>query len=51
VETVLQGEGWNKGWATWKAMAGNFKMVSEPSFGLPEGVNSGDFGNANCLGY
>jgi len=44
VETVLQGEGWNKGWATWKEIAGNFKMVTERSFGVPEGVNSGDFG-------
>lgn len=44
VETVLQGEGWEKGWGTWKAMAGNFKMVTERSFGVPEGVNSGDFG-------
>jgi spermidine/putrescine-binding protein len=25
-------------------MAGNFKMVTERSFGVPEGVNSGDFG-------
>ena len=44
VETVLQGEGWDMGWATWKEMAGNFKMVTERSFGVPEGVNSGDFG-------
>lgn len=44
VETVLQGEGWKKGWATWKEIAGNFKMVTERSFGVPEGVNSGDFG-------
>ncbi len=44
VETILQGEGWDKGWATWKEMAGNFKMVTERSFGVPEGVNSGDFG-------
>jgi phosphoglycerate transport regulatory protein PgtC len=44
VETVLQGESWDKGWATWKEMAGNFKMVTERSFGVPEGVNSGDFG-------
>ncbi len=44
VETVLQGEGWDQGWATWKEMAGNFKMVTERSFGVPEGVNSGDFG-------
>ena len=44
VETLLQGEGWDKGWATWKEIAGNFKMVTERSFGVPEGVNSGDFG-------
>jgi len=44
VETVLQGEGWDKGWATWKQMAGNFKMVTERSFGVPDGVNSGEFG-------
>ncbi len=44
VETVLQGEGWDKGWASWKEMGGNFKMVTERSFGVPEGVNSGDFG-------
>jgi phosphoglycerate transport regulatory protein PgtC len=44
VETVLQGEGWDQGWASWKEMAGNFKMVTERSFGVPEGVNSGDFG-------
>lgn len=44
VETVLQGEGWEKGWGIWKEMAGNFKMVTERSFGVPEGVNSGDFG-------
>ncbi|MCP4686618.1 MAG: extracellular solute-binding protein [Desulfobacterales bacterium] len=44
VETVLQGDGWEKGWAKWKEIAGNFKMVTERSFGVPEGVNSGDFG-------
>ncbi|MDH3289011.1 MAG: extracellular solute-binding protein [Betaproteobacteria bacterium] len=44
VETVLQGEGWEKGWASWKEMAGNFKTVTERSFGVPDGVNSGDFG-------
>lgn len=44
VETLLQGQGWEKGWAAWKEIAGNFKMVTERSFGVPEGVNSGDFG-------
>jgi ABC-type Fe3+ transport system substrate-binding protein len=44
VETVLQGEGWDKGWGLWKEIAGNFKTVTERSFGVPDGVNSGDFG-------
>lgn len=44
VETLLQGKGWEKGWAEWKAIAGNFKTVTERSFGVPDGVNSGQFG-------
>ncbi|MGI9386746.1 MAG: ABC transporter substrate-binding protein, partial [Methyloligellaceae bacterium] len=44
VETVLQGDGWGKGWALWKSIAGNFKTVTERSFGVPDGVNSGQFG-------
>ena len=28
----------------WKAIAGNFKTVTERSFGVPDGVNSGQFG-------
>jgi ABC-type Fe3+ transport system substrate-binding protein len=44
VETILQGEGWDKGWRSLKEMAGNFKTITERSFGVPDGVNSGDFG-------
>ncbi|MET0012683.1 MAG: extracellular solute-binding protein [Sedimenticola sp.] len=44
VETLLQGDGWEKGWAKWKEIAGNFKTVTERSFGVPDGVNSGAFG-------
>lgn len=44
VETILQGEGWEKGWATILAMAGNFQTVTERSFGVPDGVNNGQFG-------
>jgi ABC-type Fe3+ transport system substrate-binding protein len=44
VETLLQGEGWDKGWASWKEIAGNFNTVTERSFGVPDGVNSGQFG-------
>ena len=44
IEAVLQGEGWAKGWGTIKAMAGNFRNVTERSFGVPEAVNSGQVG-------
>ena len=44
VETLLQGMGWEAGWAEWKEIAGNFKTVTERSFGVPDGVNSGQFG-------
>lgn len=44
VETILQGEGWDKGWKLIKEIAGNFKTVTERSFGVPDGVNSGQFG-------
>lgn len=44
IETILQGEGWMKGWATLKAMAGNFNQVAERSFGVPDAVNSGQVG-------
>lgn len=44
VETILQGEGWDNGWKLLKEMAGNFHTVTERSFGVPDGVNSGQFG-------
>ena len=44
VETVLQGLGWKKGWAEWKAISGNLKVATARSFGVPDGVNSGQFG-------
>jgi ABC-type Fe3+ transport system substrate-binding protein len=44
IETILQGEGWDKGWRTIKEMAGNFRQVTERSFGVPEAVNSGQVG-------
>lgn len=44
IETILQGEGWEKGWATIKAMAGNFNQIAERSFGVPDAVNSGQVG-------
>ena len=44
VETILQADGWANGWGSLKRMAGNFKSVTERSFGVPDGVNSGNFG-------
>jgi phosphoglycerate transport regulatory protein PgtC len=44
VETILQGEGWAKGWAQLLEMAGNFAQVSDRSFGVPDAVNSGQYG-------
>ncbi len=44
IETILQGEGWDRGWRTLKAIAGNFRQITERSFGVPEAVNSGQVG-------
>ncbi|MFC0384883.1 ABC transporter substrate-binding protein [Muricoccus vinaceus] len=44
VETILQGEGWAKGWATIKGFSGNLRQITERSFGVPDAVNSGQVG-------
>ncbi len=44
VETILQGEGWEKGWNQLLEIAGNCAAVTERSFGTPDGVNNGQFG-------
>ncbi len=44
VETILQGEGWQKGWAQILAIGGNCAAITERSFGVPDGVASGQFG-------
>ncbi|HYJ44823.1 MAG TPA: extracellular solute-binding protein [Xanthobacteraceae bacterium] len=44
VETILQGEGWDNGWALLLEIAGNFQQVSDRSFGVPDAVNSGQYG-------
>jgi phosphoglycerate transport regulatory protein PgtC len=43
-ETILQGEGWDKGWNQILRIAGNCAAVTERSFGVPDGVSSGQFG-------
>jgi phosphoglycerate transport regulatory protein PgtC len=44
VETLLQGEGWDKGWNQLLQIAGNCAAITERSFGVPDGVNNGQFG-------
>ena len=44
VETLLQGEGWDKGWTQLLHIAGNSAAITERSFGVPDGVNNGQFG-------
>lgn len=44
IETILQGEGWDKGWATLKNIGGNLQQVTERSYGVPDAVNSGQTG-------
>ena len=44
VETLLQGEGWEKGWSQLLQIAGNSAAITERSFGVPDGVNNGQFG-------
>ncbi len=44
VETILQGEGWDKGWRQMLMIAGNCAAITERSFGVPDGVNNGQYG-------
>jgi len=51
VETILQGEGWDKGWSTILRMAGNSAQITERSFGVPDGINSGQFGAGPVIDF
>ncbi|MCL4763642.1 MAG: extracellular solute-binding protein, partial [Burkholderiales bacterium] len=44
VETILQGEGWHKGWAQMLQISGNCAAITERSFGVPDGVANGQYG-------
>lgn len=44
VETILQGEGWEKGWVQLLQIGGNCAAVTDRSFSVPDGVNSGQYG-------
>ena len=43
-ETILQGEGWDKGWTQILQISGNCASITERSFGVPDGVQNGQFG-------
>ena len=51
VESILQAEGWSKGWNTLLRMAGNSSAVTERSFGVPDGVNNGQFGAGPVIDF
>lgn len=51
VETILQARGWDKGWALLKSVCGNMRLITERSFGVPDGVTSGQFGYGIVLDY
>ncbi len=44
VETILQGEGWEKGWSQMLQIAGNCAAITDRAFGVPDGVNTGQYG-------
>jgi len=44
IETILQAEGWEKGWSQVLQIAGNAVAITERSFGVPDGVSNGQFG-------
>lgn len=51
VETILQGEGWGQGWSTLLRMAGNSGAITERSFGVPDGINNGQFGAGPVIDF
>jgi len=44
IEVILQAYGWDKGWALLLTSGGNMGSITERSFGVPEAVNSGQYG-------
>jgi len=43
-ETILQAEGWERGWSQILRICGNAAAITERSFGVPDGVSNGQFG-------
>jgi ABC-type Fe3+ transport system substrate-binding protein len=51
VEILLQSEGWQQGWLSWKEIAGNFKIIPARSVDVPNGVIKGRFGIGLVIDY
>ena len=44
VESILQSQGWEKGWRTLSEIGGNLATITARSFGVIDGVRAGRFG-------
>jgi len=44
IEVILQAYGWEKGWGLLLNASGNMGSITERSFGVPEAVNTGQYG-------
>jgi len=44
IEVILQAYGWEKGWGLLLNSGGNMGSITERSFGVPEAVNTGQYG-------
>jgi ABC-type Fe3+ transport system substrate-binding protein len=44
IETILQGEGWTRGWSQVLQIGANCAAITERSFGVPDGVSNGQYG-------
>jgi ABC-type Fe3+ transport system substrate-binding protein len=44
IEVILQAYGWERGWALLLNSGGNMGSITERSFGVPEAVNTGQYG-------
>lgn len=51
LETMLQARGWKDGWTLIKSICGNMRLITERSYGVPDGVTSGQFGYGVVLDY
>jgi len=51
VETLLQGRGWEKGWAALLEIGGNLATVTARSFGVLDGVRTGRFGAGPVIDF